>query len=537
MERKLKPISTGNPNLREIIEKGNLYVDKTKYIYNLISSKSVDNIFFLSRPRRFGKSLTVDTLEQIFKGNKELFKGLYIYDKYDFEEYPVIKLRMNVVPTYDLGEFLFSLRNDVLMSVARTYGIEEGFPAEGSSPSSWLRYLIEELSQKYGKKVVILIDEFDYPLLDSLKNDIYDEIKVRIDSFYGVLKPSLDSIRFCFITGVTRFPQVSIFSKLNNLIDISSSPEYAALCGYTDEELDSYFAPYMENYFEKNNITRAEDRKAFRESIKEYYDGYRFSIRSDQSMYNPVSIGRFFNGGCVFDNFWIETGAQELVNDVIEKNYEIFRGSDEFPVPISKTAKFEVRKIFTEHPDRDYVLSYLLQAGYLTIRREEAGDYVLSYPNQEVKDAMDAAVLSSYGLDLESNRVAALRRGFREENTADVIKVLYKSFTKYPYHLTLDREKGFQIAVFSMLRMCLDANAEEATNIGRIDISVKVREGLYYIIELKLDESADAALKQIREKRYYEKYEKEGNVIHLLGINFSSAERNITDWKEEIIRL
>ena len=197
----------------------------------------------------------------------------------------------------------------------------------------------------------------------------------------------------------------------------------------------------MENYFEKNNITRAEDRKAFRESIKEYYDGYCFSIRSDQSMYNPVSIGRFFNGGCVFDNFWIETGAQELVNDVIEKNYEIFRGSDEFPVPISKTAKFEVRKIFTEHPDRDYVLSYLLQAGYLTIRGEEAGDYVLSYPNQEVKDAMDAAVLSSYGLDLESNRVAALRRGFREENTADVIKVLYKSFTKYPYHLTLPRRR------------------------------------------------------------------------------------------------
>ena len=223
-------------------------------------------------------------------------------------------------------------------------------------------------------------------------------------------------------------------------------------------------------------------------------------------MYNPVSIGKFFNGGCSFDNFWIETGAQSLVNEIVERHYEIFRASDEFSVPISKTTKFEVRRIFTEHPDTGYVLSYLLQAGYLTIRREEAGDYVLSYPNLEVKDAMDAAVLTSYGLDFES------------------------------YHLTLDREKGFQIAMFSILRMCVDARAEDVTNIGRMDISVKVKDDLYYIIELKLDESAEKALKQIKEKRYYEKYEKKGSTIHLLGINFSSKERNIRDWKEEVVR-
>ena len=180
-------------------------------------------------------------------------------------------------------------------------------------------------------------------------------------------------------------------------------------------------------------------------AIKDYYDGYRFSIRNDVTMYNPVSIGKFFNGGCSFDNFWIETGAQSLVNEIVERHYEIFRASDEFSVPISKTTKFEVRRIFTEHPDTGYVLSYLLQAGYLTIRREEAGDYVLSYPNLEVKDAMDAAVLTSYGLDFESERVAALRSAFREGATEKIIKVLYNSFTTYPYHLTLDREKGFQI--------------------------------------------------------------------------------------------
>ena len=275
------------------------------------------------------------------------------------------------------------------MSVARTYGIEEGFPSEGSSPSSWLRYLIEELSQKYGKKVVILIDEFDYPLLNSLKNDIYDEIKVRIDSFYGVLKPSLDSIRFCFITGVTRFPQVSIFSKLKNLIDISSSPEYAALCGYTDEELDSYFAPYMENYFEKNNITRAEDRKALRQSIKEYYDGYCFTDDLDTTIYNPVSIGKFFNGNCTFSNFWIDTGSQSIVNDVVRRHPDFFSSSSRMEVGRNSLSSVEMKNLQRDDVTAFDVYSYLVQAGYLTIKGISGGRYVLGYPNLEVKDTIE----------------------------------------------------------------------------------------------------------------------------------------------------
>ena len=525
MERKLKPIPTGNPNFREIIENGNLYIDKTKYIYNLISNKSVDNIFFLSRPRRFGKSLTIDTLEQIFIGNKELFKGLYIYDEYDFEEYPVIRLNMSLTPFSDLKGLMSNLYELQIYDIAERYGIINCLN-RASSPSVWLHTLIKALRDKYDKKVVVLIDEYDNSLLKTVYDKaLFEEVRNLFAGFYEVLKTDGDYIRFCFITGVTRFQQVSIFSQLNNLIDISSSPEYAALCGYTDEELDYYFAPYIQKYYDDNNIEGNEERGAFRKSIKDYYDGYRFSIRNDVTMYNPVSIGKFFNGGCSFDNFWIETGAQSLVNEIVERHYEIFRASDEFSVPISKTTKFEVRRIFTEHPDTGYVLSYLLQAGYLTIRREEAGDYVLSYPNLEVKDAMDAAVLTSYGLDFESERVAALRSAFREGATEKIIKVLYNSFTTYPYHLTLDREKGFQIAMFSILRMCVD----------RMDISVKVKDDLYYIIELKLDESAEKALKQIKEKRYYEKYEKTGSTIHLLGINFSSKERNIRDWKEEII--
>ena len=530
MERKLKEIVVDKSSLSWLRGVDGLYVDKTEYLLKLINSGSY---FFLSRPRRFGKSLTIDTLEQIFKGNKELFKGLYIYDKYDFNSYPVLHFSMNDLRSDSYETNIKLLLNDIY-DKAEAFGVVIDKSIE--EPFYCFSQLIRGICRKNEKPVVVLVDEYDYLLLHAIHEEKkFEGYREMLASFYETLKVEEKSIRFCFITGITRFQQVSIFSKLNNLIDISSSPEYAALCGYTDEELDYYFAPYIEKYYEDDNIVEQEEREAFRKSIKDYYDGYRFSIRNDVTMYNPVSIGKFFNGGCSFDNFWIETGAQSLVNEIVERHYEIFRASDEFSVPISKTTKFEVRRIFTEHPDTGYVLSYLLQAGYLTIRREEAGDYVLSYPNLEVKDAMDAAVLTSYGLDFESERVAALRSAFREGATEKIIKVLYNSFTTYPYHLTLDREKGFQIAMFSILRMCVDARAEDVTNKGRMDISVKVKDDLYYIIELKLDESAEKALKQIKEKRYYEKYEKKGNTIHLLGINFSSKERNIRDWKEEII--
>ena len=207
----MKKIAIDTSSLREIIESGCIYVDKTRYCLDMIN---MGKYFFLSRPRRFGKSLTIDTLANIFSGNKELFKDTYIYDRYDFESYPVIRFSMNNVSTYSEEEFLYSLKHDLILPVAREYGVSESFPAEATSPSSWLNYLISALAERYGKKVVILIDEYDYPLLDTVRDESYARIKTRLESFYGVLKPREEDIRFCFITGITRFPQVSIFSKL-----------------------------------------------------------------------------------------------------------------------------------------------------------------------------------------------------------------------------------------------------------------------------------------------------------------------------------
>ena len=537
MEEKLKYIATDSKSFRELIEGGYLYIDKTEYLYKMLRKGSPSKYWFLSRPRRFGKSLLIDTLENIFRGNRELFKGTYIYDNYDFEEHPIIRLNMSLTPFSNEREMLSNLYVMQICDIARKYGIEEEIPRE-SSPAVWMHTLITGLYRKYGKAVAVLVDEYDNCLLNAVKDEkLFERLRDLLAGFYEVLKTDGDYLRFCFLTGVTRFQHVSIFSKLNNLTDISTDPEYAAICGYTDSEIDHYFAPYMEKYFSDNNIADDGEKKAFRTRIKEFYDGYRFSFDNPVTMYNPVSIGRFFIGGYRFKNYWIETGMQSLVNEIVERNASLFRKDDEFSVPISKANRFEMRKVFSEMPDRGYVLSYLMQAGYLTIVGSEAGDYILSYPNEEVRDAMDAAVLTTYGVEFESERVAALRKALLNEDTAGIIKVLYNSFTSYPYQLTLDREKGFQIAVFSALGMCAQAVAEDVTNVGRIDITVNVKSGVYYIIELKLDKSADEALSQIKEKKYYEKYAKEGNKIHLLGINFSSKERNITGWKEEVLTL
>ena len=392
MERKLKPISTGNPDLNSIIENDNLYVDKTKYIYSLISSKSIDNIFFLSRPRRFGKSLTVDTLEQIFRGNRELFKGLYIYDKYDFEPYPVIRLNMNDLraESYDSNvEMLL----DVLYQKAVSFSVENEINNSISEPFYYLSKLLNLIYEKTGKQIVLLIDEYDYPLLQLVHdNEKFNTMRDMLASFYETIKADGKMIKFCFITGITRFQQVSIFSKLNNLIDISSSPEYAALCGYTDEEMDHYFAPYMENYYEKNSMTKAEDKEVFRKSIKDYYDGYRFSIRSGVTMYNPVSVGKFFMGGCSFENFWIETGSQSLVDEIVKKYPNLFGGGKGFYTYESYMNTLNVNEIFLGEAKAESVYSYLVQAGYLTIRGTEYGKLLLSYPNREVGDTMETAL-------------------------------------------------------------------------------------------------------------------------------------------------
>ena len=536
MEEKLREIIIDKSSLEWIVRSNGLYIDKTKYILSLIRRGTY---FFLSRPRRFGKSLLIDTLENIFRGNRELFKGTYLYENYDFEEHPVIRLNMSLTPFSNEREMLANLYDMQICDIARKYGIEEEIPRE-SSPAVWMHTLITELYRKYGKAVVVLVDEYDNCLLNAVKDEkLFERLRDLLAGFYEVLKTDGDYLRFCFLTGVTRFQHVSIFSKLNNLTDISSNPEYAAICGYTDTELDHYFAPYMEKYFSDNNIADGEEKKAFRVRMKEFYDGYRFSLRNDVTMYNPVSVGKFFLGGCSFENFWIETGAQSLVDEIVSRNPELFHEDVTFSIYNQALTSFNMAEAFSPNPDPEAVYSYLVQAGYLTIRGSEYGKMILGYPNREVSDTMNGKVLRTYGLKIGGERLPYLYKAFSEGDTEGIMKMFREAYVNIPYDMFLNKENNFQVSFYSALMFLgFDkVEAEEKTNIGRMDVCVVVRKGVIYIIELKLDESADEALSQIKEKKYFEKYAKEGTVIHLLGINFSSAERNITDWKEEVLTL
>ena len=536
MEEKLKYIATDSKSFRELIEDGYLYVDKTEYLYKMLRKGSPSKYWFLSRPRRFGKSLLIDTLENIFKGNRELFKGTYIYDNYDFEEHPVIRLNMSLTPFSDEREMLSNLYKLQIRRTADRYEIP--CPDEDDSPAVWLDGIITGLYRKYGKAVAVLVDEYDYPLLENVNDESFEAIRDELATFYNIFKAEEENICFCFLTGVTRFQYVSIFSKFNNLTDISSDPEYAAICGYTDSEIDHYFAPYMEKYFSDNGILDNEEKKAFRLRMKEFYDGYRFAEESDVTLYNPVSIGRFFIRGCSFEHFWIETGAQSLVDEIVSRNPELFHEDVTFSIYNQALTSFNMAEAFSPNPDPEAVYSYLVQAGYLTIRGSEYGKMILGYPNREVSDTMNGKVLRTYGLKIGGERLPSLYKAFSEGDTEGIIKMFREAYVNIPYDMFL-KENNFQVSFYSALMFLgFDkVEAEEKTNIGRMDVCVVVRKGVIYIIELKLDESADEALSQIKEKKYFEKYAKEGTVIHLLGINFSSEERNITGWKEEIIRV
>ena len=493
MEEKLKYIATDSKSFRELIEDGYLYIDKTEHLYKMLRKGSPSKYWFLSRPRRFGKSLLIDTLENIFKGNRELFKGTYIYDNYDFEEHPVIRFSMNDLRGSS-NEVNKRLLIDLVVKWASYFHIEDNIDISIDEPFYYFSNLLKAVYRKTGKKVVVLIDEYDYPLMQSVKEK-------------------------------EKFEEMS-----------STDQEYAAICGYTDDEIDHYFAPYMEKYFSDNNIADENERSAFRTRMKEFYDGYRFSEDSDVTLYNPVSIGRFFIGGCRFKNYWVETGSQSIVNEMIEKHRDLFRDKDEFDVG-DVNIQFEVSRLFRS-PSEKIIYAYLMQAGYLTIKEKREGRSYLCYPNEEVRDTMNSAVLAaSYGIDVLPDEIVVLREYFVRENTVAIIEKLKAIYRTFPYHMSVEKERLYHAILHTLLiAVRLDARAEEPSAMGRADEEIMVSGNIVYIIELKLDKSAEEALNQIKVKKYYEKYAKDGAVIHLLGINFSSQERNITEWKEEIIQ-
>ncbi|MFW5891750.1 MAG: AAA family ATPase [bacterium] len=496
-----KKLPIGIQNIKELIEGGYVYIDKTKYIYELMSN---GKYYFLSRPRRFGKSLLVSTLEEIFKGNKELFKDLYIYDKVKFETHPIIKIDFNNIE-YLKGEEEFE---NSLSKLMNKIGNEYNITLEMKTPKDKFNELIYKLSKI--NRVIILIDEYDKPILGHI-TDVKKANKNReiLSNFYEVIKGNDEYIKFCILTGVSKFSKTSIFSKLNNLQDLTLNEEYNSLLGYTQEELEKYFKENIEEVSQKYKIERAK----LLEGIKDWYNGYNFGGK--ETLYNPFSILSFF-ADKKFNNYWFSTGTPNFLINLIKKQK---LNIAELETMLTGKETFESFEVETLE-----VLPILYQTGYITIKEIKnelyEDEYKLGFPNNEVRNAFLNHLLVSF-IEKEVSKVGPLNkklvRALKADDIETFISVLTGMLSGIPSKLHLKHEYYYQ-SIFYMIMtlMGMKLNLEDLTDKGQIDGVLEFEDKLY-IIEFKMD-SARKAMDQILEKKYYEKYVNSGKKINLLGI-------------------
>ena len=515
----MKDITSSVYNFEDLIQGDFLYVDKTEYIWQLI--RPARESYFLSRPRRFGKSLTVSTLKAVFEGKKELFKGLAIYDKpYEWKPYPVIHLSFgDYNPINDSIERLDAYLLDKVRSVAKDLGIE--LP-ETQDASSALGKLIDAASLK--EKVVILVDEYDKPILDNISKLNIKEIQQCLKGFFSVLKDRNDKERFLFVTGVSKFCHVSLFSDLNNLTDISMDARYAAMFGYTQEELEANFGDRI------SALAGEQDINAYKAKIKEWYNGYRFH-KNAKTVYNPVSLAQFFESGGEFNNYWFSTGTPSFLMELARQKEFDFENALKEPVPQVTFNAFEIDNIDP--------LTLLLQTGYVTIKgtEERFGQtwYYLDFPNTEVTSAFSAYILNSYAGKNQTDSVrfvAEFATSLLNNDLKKLRKTMEVFFAGIPYDVHKKQESNFQGIFFSIFRLLgVYIEAESSTNDGRIDAVVQTPKAIY-IFEFKLDNDP-TALEQIKEKEYFKKYLLDKRDIYIVGVNFDSVKGNLAGWAEE----
>ena len=511
----MKNLPIGIQTLSKIIEGDFVYVDKTEIAYNLIQKAGY---YFLSRPRRFGKSLFLDTLKDIFEGRKELFKGLYIYDKWDWEvKYPVLRISLGSGVIKN-REKLNRRLNSTLEDAEKSVGIN----CQSSDPEGCFKELIQKASEKYNQKVVILIDEYDKPILDNITNsEVALEMRDAMKDFYGVIKDNDAYIRFVFITGVSKFSKMNLFSGLNNLNDITLDEKYATICGYTHNDLLTVFEEHL--------------RGVDMEKVKKWYNGYNYL---GDKVYNPFDILLFIDKGFEFSNYWWETGNPSFLIDMLKtRNYYI-------PELENFVASKEVLNTFDV--DSIELVALLWQTGYLTISGKTSTPFGVKYwlntPNKEVQTSLNSLFIN-YLTQQVTEKLKFQDRLFSMLDKPDLDgfkDALYSLFASIPYsnftNSKLPEYEGYYASVVYayLASIGLDLTPEDITNLGRMDLSAQL-EGKVFIFEFKLSEKATGnALQQIKERRYWEKYQDADN-IYLIGIEFSREKRNIIGYEWEKI--
>lgn len=513
----LQKLPIGIQDFRTIIEDGYKYVDKTRYIHSLVTS---GKFFFLSRPRRFGKSITVATLHELYSGSRELFRGLWIEDNWDWNrKHPVVRISFKDVNFEQRG--LEEPLRERIAEIASNLGTS----LETVTGRDRLRELILKLSPQ--AKVVVLVDEYDAPIIHYLGKDIQTAFDNRelLRGFYSVLKELDAHLELVFLTGVSKFSKVGIFSGLNNLQDISMHPAYATMLGYTQQELEENFPEEIAATAVHLKISREE----LLEKMRHWYNGYHFSIHAD-SVYNPVSVNLFFNTGD-FENFWFATGTPTFLVNLLKQ-----QGLYDFKLNESSQIEFDSFDLEDLRPH-----GLLYQTGYLTILgRDEYGIYQLGYPNYEVENSMLAYLLEAFGgVPKGSGLVVALRleKAFEHDDLTQVMRILTGMFAGLPYQLYEKTPERFYHAALHLLfsYMGLRVHSEVCTAEGRADAVVETSSRVY-VLEFKLDQSTEAALEQIRSKRYHEAFWNLGKPVIGVGVNFSSQTKNIESWKAAEMR-
>ena len=494
---------------------GYVYLDKTELIQKLAED---GKYYFLSRPRRFGKSLLISTMQAYFQGRKELFEGLSIYSmEKDWTEYPVLRIDLSGT-TYTSQAALDEKLSSILCKWEGQYGIDNKYV----SPGIRLEAVISAAHESSGQKVVVLVDEYDKPIMDALGNeDLMDYFRNTLQGFYSVLKSQDDKLRFGFLTGVTKMGKLSVFSGLNNIKDISMLPAYSDICGITEKELVSELSEGVKEMAEANGIS-AEECLA---RLRDMYDGYHFCADA-AGVYNPFSLLNALQDK-QFNDYWFETGTPSfLVNLIKNTTYDISSLQGE---EVDSSLLISVNTAFANP------IPLLYQSGYLTITGydREVGLYRLDFPNREVKNGFLSFVLQYSTSSTVSGKtlIAKIHRALRDGRPEDMMKELDAFFARKNYQIQADEEKDFQYAVSTIFELLgEDVQTERQTSNGRIDVLMQTDKYIY-IMELKVDSDADAALKQIEEKGYARPFASDCRRLFKIGVGFSLSTRRLSSWK------
>lgn len=510
-------LPVGIQNFEGLIQDGYIYVDKSRQIYDLSHG---GKYIFLSRPRRFGKSLLLSTMKAYFQGRKDLFKGLAI-EKLESEwiEYPVLYIDLNTGKYDETPASLEERLDTILMAWEKEYACTDSV---AYSSAIRFEHVIRSAVEKTGRRVVILIDEYDKPMVQSIDNEpLLNAHRSTLKAFYSVMKSCDQYIKFAFLTGVTKFSKVSIFSDLNNLTDISMDERFIDCCGLTEKEIRENLDPCVGALAVSEGITKEE---CYGE-LKKMYDGYHFRLNSE-GLYNPFSVLSALNSKSI-DYFWFATGTPTILVKLLQLNdYDL---NDIAVAPVFSSRLEGVENL------KDNPIPLMYQSGYLTIKayNKMFRSFTLDYPNEEVRDGFLNFLLPHYTPAKNENGAKYIQDftndilSGRVESFLQTLKIF---FDEGDYRVAGKAELYFQNAMYVIFRLIgLYVDVETATSRGRMDISIKTPDYIY-IIELKLDGSPEAALAQIEEKGYADKFSSDPRKLFKIGINFSSETRSIESY-------